>query len=372
MVALAEGYASPPGNLRAVLAQVADPRAPRGVRHRLETVLTLAACAVLAGARSFVAVAEWAADSDPATRAEVGLAGPVPSESTFRRVLQRLDADRFDALLGGWAERRTRPQAGRRRHLAVDGKTVRGSAGPHRPARHLLAALDHDSGVVVGQVDVDANTGEAPRLPVLLDDLDLTDVVITADAQHAQRAAATFLHARDAHYLLTVKRNQPKLFAQLTALPWKQVPVGDRTRDRGHGRVATRTAKAVCVRAGILFPYAAQAIQVVRHRRGRSGRWRTQTAYAVTSLATHQAGAADLADAVRGHWTVENRLHWIRDVTFDEDHSQVHTGNGPRIMASLRNLTITVLRLTGVTNVAAALRHHARRPDRPLHTVMSC
>ncbi|HMA47919.1 MAG TPA: ISAs1 family transposase, partial [Frankiaceae bacterium] len=211
MVALAEGYASPPGNLRAVLAQVADPRAARGVQHRLETVLTLAACAVLAGARSFVAVAEWAADSDPATRAEVGLAGPVPSESTFRRVLQRLDADRFDALLGGWAERRTRPQAGRRRHLAVDGKTVRGSAGPHRPARHLLAALDHDSGVVVGQVNVDANTGEAPRLPVLLDDLDLTDVVITADAQHAQRATATFLHARDAHYLLPVKRNQPKL-----------------------------------------------------------------------------------------------------------------------------------------------------------------
>lgn len=96
---------------------------------------------------------------------------------------------------------------------------MRGSAGPHRPARHLLAALDHDSGVVVDQVDVDANTGEAPRLPVLLDDLDLTDVVITADAQHAQRATATFLHARDAHYLLTVKRNPPKLFAQLTALP---------------------------------------------------------------------------------------------------------------------------------------------------------
>lgn len=95
MVALAEGYVLPPGDLQAVLAQVADPRAPRGVRHRLETVLTLAACAVLAGAGSFVAVAKWAADSDPATRAEVGLAGPVPSESTFRRVLQRLDADRL-------------------------------------------------------------------------------------------------------------------------------------------------------------------------------------------------------------------------------------------------------------------------------------
>src|SRR5512135_2817247 len=108
MVALAEGYASPPGNLRRCWRRSPTCGHPRG-RHRLETVLTLAACAVLAGARSFVAVAEWAADSDPATRAEVGLAGPVPSESAFRRVFQRLDADRFDALLGGWAEQRTRP-----------------------------------------------------------------------------------------------------------------------------------------------------------------------------------------------------------------------------------------------------------------------
>lgn len=216
-MAVADACASPPGDLWAVLAQVNGPRARRGVRYRLETVL--AVCAVLAGARSFVAVAEWAADLDPAMRAEVGLVGPVPSESTFRRVLQKLDADRFDALLGAGAERRTRPQGGLRRHLAVDGKTVRGSSGSDGPARHLLAALDHDHGVVLAQVGVAATTGEAAQLPVLLAGLDLTDVVITADAAHTQQAAAGGLHARGTHYMLTGKRNQPKLFAQLTALP---------------------------------------------------------------------------------------------------------------------------------------------------------
>lgn len=362
-----------PPDLRAVLAQVVDPRARRGVRHRLERVLVLAVCAVLAGARSFVAVAEWAADTDSGMRAELGLVGRVPSESTFRRVLQRLDADRFDAVCGAWAQRRTRPGAGRRRHLALDGKTLRGSGGADGPPRHLLAALDHDHGVVLAQVDVGAKTGESPRLPVLLGGLDLTDVVVTADAPRAQRATAYYLHDRGAHYVLTVKRNQPALFAQLTSLPWKQVPVADRRRDRAHGRVETRTVKVLAVRSGIGFPHAAQAIQVVRRRRrGRTGRWRTETAYAVTSLAAHQAGPADLGNAVRGHWTVENRLHWVRDVTFDEDRSQVRTGNGPPVMASLRNLAITALRLTGVSNIAPALRHHAHRPNRPLNTLMTC
>jgi predicted transposase YbfD/YdcC len=310
VVAFADVCVSGPADLRAVLAQVTDPRARRGVRHRLETVLVLAVCAVPAGARSFVGIAEWAADVDPATLAELGLAGPVPSESTFRRVLQRLDADRFDAVCGSWAERRTRPEAGRRRHLALDGKTLRGSGGAGGPPRHLLAALDQDHGVVLAQVDVGAKTGESARLPVLLEGLDLTDAVVTADALHAQRATASYLHARGAHYILTVKRNQPKLFAQLAALPWAQVPVGDRSRDRAHGRVETRTVKVTAVHAGILFPHAAQAVKVVRRRRSRTGRWRTETAYAVTSLAAHQAGPADLGNAVRGHWKVENRLHW--------------------------------------------------------------
>ena len=205
-----------------------------------------------------------------------------------------------------------------------------------------------------------------------MDRIDLTDAVVTADALHAQRAHAQYLVAdRGAHYVLTVKGNQPSLHARLRALPWRAVPVGDDTRDRGHGRAEWRTLKVTAVAAGLGFPHAAQAVQIVRRRRPlaaqngamrRKKRWSTETVYAVTSLTATDASPAELADIIRGHWAIEDRLHWVRDVDYDEDRSQVRTGNGPRVMAALRSLAISILRLAGVVNIAAALRHHARRP----------
>lgn len=258
--------------------------------------------------------------------------------------------------------------------MAVDGKTLRGSAADGKPGRHLLAALDHASGVVLGQVDVESKTNEIPMFSTLLDRIDLTGAIVTADAMHAQRAHAEYLvGSRGAHYVLTVKRNQPNLHTQLKALPWRQIPVADETRDRGHGRAERRTLKVTAVAAGLLFPHAAQAVQIIRRRRPLRGkRWSTETVYAITSLAATLASPAELADIIRGHWAIEDRLHWVRDVLFDEDRSQIRTANGPRVMASLRNLAVNILRLTGVTNIAAALRHHARRPDRPLATIKRC
>ena len=360
-----------------VLAAVPDARARRGVRHRLAVILGLAVCAVLAGARSFTAIAEWAADADPVTLDALGGTGVVPCESTFRRTLQSLDADALDDAAGAWAQQRTAPAAGTRRVVAVDGKTLRGSAAAGEPGRHLLAALDHTAGVVLGQVDVEAKTNEIPMFTTLLDRIDLAGAVITADAMHAQRAHAEYLTCqRGAHFVLTVKRNQPGLHAQLAGLPWRQIPAADIQRDRGHGRAERRTLKITTVAAGLAFPHAAQALQIVRRRRPLSGKnskkWSTETSYAVTSLTVTQAHPAHLAGILRGHWSIEDRLHWIRDVTYDEDRSQIRARNGPRVMASLRNLAITILRLTGETNIAAALRHHARRPCRPLQTIMQC
>ena len=326
-----------------VLAAVPGPRARRGLRHRLAVILSLAVCAVLAGARSFTAIAEWAADADQATLDVLGITGVVPCESTFRRTLQNLDADALDDAVGAWAQQRTAPAPGGRRVVAVDGKTLRGSGVADGPGRHLLAALEHARGVVLGQVDVEAKTNEIPMFATLLDRIDLAGAVVTADAMHAQRGHAEYLAAqRGAHYLITVKRNQPTLHAQLTALPWRQVPVADDARERGHGRAGRRTVKVTAVAAGLAFPHAAQAIQIVRRRRPLSGKntrkWSTETVYAITSLTAAQASPAELAAIVRGHWLIEDRLHWIRDVVYDEDRSQVRTGNGPRVMASLRIL----------------------------------
>ena len=357
--------------LLAVLAGVADPRHPRGVRHKLAVILALAVCAVLAGARSFVAIAEWAADTDEETLAGLGVTSTVPSELTFRRTLQRLDADAFDNLAGEWAAGRTAPGPGGRRAIAVDGKTLRGSGHGGEDNRHLLAAFDHAHGVVLGQAEVGAKTNEIPLFSTLLDRIDITGAVITADALHAQREHATYLAGRSAYYLLIVKRNQPGLHAQLAALPWREVPVAYDKRERGHGRAERRTLKVTSVARGLAFPGAVQAIQIVRRRKVR-GTWSRETCYAVTSLTVTQATHAQLAAIVRGHWGIEDRLHWVRDIDFDEDRSQVRTASGPRIMASLRNLVITILRLAGVTSIAAALRYHARRPSRPLRTITKC
>ena len=368
---LAEAAGEDAPGLLALLARVTDPRYRRGIRYRLVIILGLAVCAVLAGARSFTAIAEWAADADEETLAGLGVAGAVPSESTFRRTLQRLDADDFDELAGTWAAQRTAPQPGARRVIAVDGKTLRGSGHGGQDSRHLLAALDHAHGVVLGQVGVGAKTNEIPLFTSLLDRIEITGAVITADALHAQRDHATYLAGRGAHYLLIVKRNQPGLHAQLAALPWRDVPTAYTRRERGHGRTERRTLKVTEVAKGLAFPHAAQAIKITRRRKVK-GKWSCETCYAITSLTITQAGHAQLAAIVRGHWGIEDRLHWVRDLDFDEDRCQIRTASGPHIMASLRNLVITILRLAGATSIAAALRYHARRPARPLRTIMRC
>jgi len=229
-----------------------------------------------------------------------------------------------DATIGAWLADRLRPLR-HRRVLAVDGKRLRGSARDGHQV-HLLAALDHHDGAVLAQREVPAATNEVSQFQPLLASLDLTGALITADALHTQRDHASFLVDRGADYLLVVKANQPALHAQLAGLPWRQIPVMDRTRDHGHGRIEVRTLKVAAV-AGLCFPHAAQAIQVIRHVRAPGSRWRTVTAYAVTSLALGAASPTQLTGWPRGHWRIENQLHWVRDVTFGEDASTARSGS---------------------------------------------
>jgi predicted transposase YbfD/YdcC len=190
--------------------------------------------------------------------------------------------------------------------------------------------------------------------------------VVTADALHTQREHAEWLIAhKHAAYLLVVKANQPALHHQLKLLPWRDMPVADHTRDRGHGRVETRRLQVTTI-AGLDFPHATQALRITRRTRPLgSRRWRTVTVYAITSLTAAQASPARLADYVRGHWGIE-ALHHIRDLTFAEDACRLRTGTAPRAMASLRNLAIGILRARGDRNIAAALRRNARDATRLL------
>jgi predicted transposase YbfD/YdcC len=357
-------------HLLAYLATIRDPRARAGRRHPLVAILAMAAAAVLTGARSMTAIAEWAQDAPQPVRAALGARRDapghlsVPSEATIRRTLARLDADALAGAIGAWLADREGPDR-RRRAVAVDGKTLRGARRDGRQV-HLLAAMEHATRAVLAQHQVNGAPGEVPGLRPLLADLDLTGAVVTADALQTHADAAQFLvGVKRAHYLFTIKANQPTLLGRCQRLAWHNVPVLDRTRDRAHGRVEIRTLKAVTV-GGFGFPHAAQVIQVTRKTRDLGARrWTTTVVYAVTSLAHAQASPARLADWIRGHWGIE-ALHHLRDVTFAEDASQVRTGTAPRAMASLRNLAIGILHTRGDRNLAAALRRNARDATRVL------
>ncbi|KHJ73622.1 ISAs1 family transposase [Rhodococcus sp. Chr-9] len=353
-----------------VLDLVPDPRARRGVRHRLTVILAVALAAVCAGARSFTAVAEWVHDAPNDVRSRLGIEGRPPSESTIRRTLGRLDAGVFDQVIGIWAWMRTRVVDGRR-VIAVDGKTLRGAKDAAGHLTHLLAAMDHNSGVVLGQVEVGAKTNEIPLIVDLLAGLDLTDVVVTADALHCQRVTAEYIASRGGHYVFTVKNNQRSLRNLLKSLPWNDIPVSSTIRGRGHGRRECRTIKATEVDAGLGFPHATQVLQV-RRTVTRNGRKSVEVVYLITSMPMTCAAPAQVAAWIRGHWGIENRLHWVRDVTFDEDRCAIRTGSGPQVMATIRNTVVGILRLAGHASIATALRHHSRDPHRPielLHTI---
>lgn len=360
-------------DLLTLLSSVPDPRDPRGVRHALPVILAVAIGAVLAGARSFAAIGEWVGDQADEALGALGAQGrDRPSESAIRRLLARVDADLLDRVLGAWMWTRTAVVAGRR-VIAVDGKTVRGArsrgeAGQGAP--HLVAAFDHTAGTVLGQLAVTAKSNEIPAVRTLLGCFDLTDAVVTLDAMHTQTDTAKTITDAGGDYVLTVKNNQPGLYAACKNLPWAKVPAHSAVTT-SNGRRARRTIKVLTAPDWVDFPGVAQVAQL-RRTVTRAGRKSVEVVYVITSADHHDAPPATLAAWVQNHWRIENQLHWVRDVTFDEDRSQVRTGTAPQVMATIRNTAVNLLRLSGWTNIAAGLRHHARNPERPINLLLTC
>jgi predicted transposase YbfD/YdcC len=345
-----------------LLSQVPDPRKRRGRRHALAGLLAVGIAAVIAGSRSFAAIGQWAADAGPDVLAALGAARGPAEESTYRRAFALVSADVLDRVLGAWLWTRA-AQAGGRLVIAIDGKTVRGARSKDRKAPHLVAALAHGIGAVLGQVAADEKSNEIPAVRELLKTFpDLAGVVVTIDAMHTQHDTAQLVLSRGADYVMTVKANMPTLHKQLRNLPWARIPsVSSVSKD--HGRRARRTIKVALAPAWIGFDGAAQVAQL-RRTVMRKGRKTVEVVYLITS--DRSASPETLAAWVRRHWHIENKLHWVRDVTYQEDKSLVRTGNAPRVMASLRSLAISILHLDGHANIAEANRHHARDPQRTL------
>lgn len=369
-------------DLRPYLDSVPDPRSRRGRWYSLTAILLVCACATVSGAKSIDELAEWAARARAEILVAIGVRRHLlrwrrsPSRATIGRVLERLDGDALDQAIGAYIADRHRAEADDtgsrppRRVIAVDGKALKGSARLDQKRRHLLSVVTHDRPATIAQAEVRAKTNETAHFKPLLAGLDLAGDVITFEALHTVQDHAKWLvKTKRAHYIAVIKTNQPTAHTQINALPWNTIPVQHSCSGAGHGRRESRSIKTMAVAdnlGGLAFPGATLAIRVHR-RRKESGQPETrETVYAVTSLDAHQATPADLAAWIRGHWTIENSSHHIRDVTFGEDASTVHAGTAPRAMAALRNLAIGALKTLGATNIAKTTRAIREEPERAL------
>jgi predicted transposase YbfD/YdcC len=380
---------------------IPDPRSRRGVRHQVGQILAIATLGTFRGATSLIAIGEVASSLPTEALERLGcFYSPsqarrvAPEESTIRRVLHLLNGDEVDRIVNAW----TRDQLATGRlseaevpevsfkamieedenedgeedneddeddadesgdelqllpAVAIDGKTLRGARLPEGRQVHLLSALEHSSGATLAQAKVDTKTNEIKVAAPMLEPLDLKGVVVTADAMQAQKDLATFLvETKSAHYVIGLKGNQPSLMAAAVEL-FDGVADSYETHERGHGRIEHRWYAVLSIpeelKRSLHFPHAASFVRVYRERRDLSDRpiGKPETSYYISDLAGSLAKPAAFAYYVRGHWGIENRSHHVRDTTFDEDRCQVRTGGAPQVLATLRNVAISVFRLLG-------------------------
>jgi predicted transposase YbfD/YdcC len=375
-------------NLRAALSEVPDPRHARGRRYAWPLLLTLITAALASGQRGGRAIGQWV--TEHAAELVEALDPPrrrLPSPATLRRALRTVDVVALEARIAGFvAGLPAAPPAGSAAHparpwvgQALDGKAVRG-ANRHGAAVHLVSLVRHADGQVLGQVAVAQKSNEITAAPRLLDGCDLRGTVTTMDAQLAQRALAEQIRRQGGHYLMVVKANQPDLYAGIARL-FTEPPrpaAGDgadavTTTAKGHGRLETRTLeRSAALNAWLTWPDVGQ----VRRRTCRrviltTGEVQEEVTYGVSSLPPSAASAAQVEALWRGQWTIENRVHYVRDVTFGEDAGQQRAGAAPQALAALRNGLLSLLRALGWTNIADALRHYGAYVHRALQ-LLTC
>src|SRR5438445_9270056 len=344
---------TPPRPLIEVFAAMPDFRQPRGQRHPLAAIFALACCAMLCGYRSYSAIAEWGRNYGTRIAQALGFTHGTPCAATLHTIFRHVNRDEFEARLGTWADSvagslpaaPATPEVA----MALDGKTLRGAQKQGAPGTHLLSALAHHVGVTLAQQAVDDKTNEITAVETILQHLVLEGRIVTMDTLLTQRHVAQTIVDKGRDYVMIVKENQSRLRAAI-ALVFTLPPVGDRqdtarTVESGHGRIKQRNLTTSEALVGYSdWSGLAQVFALGRHVLcQKAGEERVELVYGVTSLRPERATPGRLLELVRGHWQIENKPHWVRDVTFDEDRSQVRYGNIPQDMAASRTATIGLL-----------------------------
>lgn len=355
-----------------VFVEIPDFRQKQGKRYALSAILALACAAILCGYRSYSAIAEWGRNYGESLALALGFKrGETPCAATLPTIFRHLDTEQFEARLGQWAESVLQAQPAGTEALegvAVDGKTQRGSAKQGASGAHLLSPVSPRLGLPLAQQAIRDKSNELGHIQEVLDELILKGKVITTDALHTQRQVAQTIVDNGGDYLMIAKENQPQLRTDIEILFQEPQVVAETltqacTIESGPGRIEERRLTASSALVGYIdWPGHQQVFRLERTVTIKKTRvQRQEVTYGITSLSPQRADAARLLRLDRRHWRVE-ATHWIRDVTFDQDRSQVRCGHVAEVMAALRNLAIARLRLAGETNIAAACRRLAAQP----------
>jgi predicted transposase YbfD/YdcC len=332
----------------ACFADVPDPRQDNA-RHDLHEMLMIALCTVLCGGEGCSDMALFGHAKEPFLRQFLTLAHGIPSHDTFSRLFRLLDPQAFAACFTRFMERFAQ---GLQNVVAIDGKTLRRSfdrAAAQSPL-HMLHAWSVDQRLLLGQLAVDEKSNEITAVPKLLELLSLKGCIVTADALNCQRATAAKVIERGADYVLALKANQPSLHDDVRRYlddPERLPEATHTTVDADHGRIETRTS-TVCTKIAWLqeqhaWPGLAAIGKVVRHR-DTGGKVTSETAYYLLSA---PLTAERFGEVVRAHWGVENGLHWVLDVTMNEDQSRNRKDHAPQNIALLRRLALNLAKLEG-------------------------
>jgi predicted transposase YbfD/YdcC len=368
-------------SLLKMLGQVTESRGLRGRVYGLVFILAASLIAVLAGASNFRQIADGVEEFPPSLIRKLRARWCYfrngfrrPSAKTIRLVLSGIDADQFDALVGAWLRQRAEPRSDGTTTVAIDGKVLRGAWTDANEKFTLFSAMIHGIGVTIAQVRVPADTNEITQVEDLLNTLPVCDeerVVVTMDAAHTQRDTAEYVTKRGFTYVMNVKGNQPTLLSSVFAkcLPLMQTEPQHVVEERGHGRI-NRWSTWITDADGINFPHA-QTIGCIRRDTFNPANERTskKLAWIISGNLEKKdriTEAEHLHKFVREHWGIENKSHYVRDVTWHEDSNQAYTGNGPRTMATLRNIAAGLIRLDDTNSIKRTTERIARNPLRAL------
>jgi predicted transposase YbfD/YdcC len=352
-------------SLYQALHTVPDPRSRHGLRYDLPFLLTCLIAALLCNCNHSEAVAQWCRGHQPLLRTLFrDRQFLCPTGALYRWLLPRLDVKALEAILTQWV--RTTLQAAPDEPIALDGKVVRGATSQDQSAPHLLSFRTHHSQETLLQIRVDEKTNEIPVAQMVLPSLVEPGRVYTADALHTQVNWMQVVHENNAFTVLTVKGNQPTLLQDLRtyfAEPDIQVALAE-TWDRHRGRIEHRCIRVSTEMNAYLkptWPHIHQVAQLTREVT-KKGVTTTEVVYLITNLSPQQASPERLLQIVRGHWSIENGSHYVRDVTFAEDRSQLRSCDAPQIWATFRNVAITLIHRTGSSQIAATRRSFSHRP----------